>query len=68
MWTFYVEVMKINEPKSGESYPRLIYSEGIMPGEREDIQFQSEYDESAKEDGLFDNDLFEDIDDYEQYQ
>ena len=26
MWTFYVEVMEINEPKAGESYPRLIYS------------------------------------------
>jgi len=68
MWTFYVEVMEINEPKSGESYPRVIYSEGIMPGEREDIQFQSEHDESAEEGGLFDDDLFEDIDDYEQYQ
>ena len=70
MWTFYVEVMEINEPQSGESYPRLIYSEGIMPGEREDIQFESHEDQSDSvgEEGLFDDDIFEDFDDFDQYQ
>jgi len=70
MWTFYVELMEINEPKSGESYPRLIYSEGIMPGEREDIQFESHEDLSTapKEGGLFDDDIFEGFDDFDQYE
>jgi hypothetical protein len=70
MWTFYVELMEINEPNAGESYPRLIYSEGLMPGEREDIQFESEEDlsESSVEGGLFDDDIFEGFDDFEQYE
>ena len=70
MWTFYVELMEINEPKSGESYPRLIYSEGIMPGEREDIQFESHEDLSTqpKEGGLFEDDIFEGFDDFDQYE
>ena len=70
MWTFYVELMKINEPKSGESYPRLIYSEGIMPGEREDLQFESheELSTKAKEDRLFEDDIFEGFDDFNQYE
>ena len=70
MWTFYVEVMEINEPKAGESYPRLIYSEGIMPGERENIQFESHEDLSTtpKESGLFEDDIFDGFDDFNQYE
>jgi hypothetical protein len=62
--------MEINEPKSGESYPRLIYSEGLMPGEREDIQFESEEDLSSDsgEGGLFDDDIFEGFDDFDHYE
>ena len=70
MWTFYVEVMEINEPKAGESYPRLIYSEGIMPGERENFQFESHEDlsETPKESGLFEDDIFDGFDDFNQYE
>ena len=70
MWTFYVEVMEINEPKAGECYPRLIYSEGIMPGERENIQFESHEDLSTtpKESGLFEDDIFDGFDDFNQYE
>jgi len=68
MWTFYVELMELNEPKAGESYPALIYSEGLMPGEREDIQFESHEDQSdyKPDDGLFDDDMFAGFDDFEQ--
>lgn len=70
MWTFYVEVMEISEPKAGESYPRLIYSEGIMPGEREDIQFESHkgLSKTPNEGGLFEDDIFEGFDDFDQYE
>ena len=70
MWTFYVEVMELNKPKAGESYPRLIYSEGIMPGERENFQFESHEDLSAtpKESGLFEDDIFDGFDDFNQYE
>jgi hypothetical protein len=69
MWTFYVELMEVNNPKSGESYPRLIYSEGLMPGEREDIQFESQENETYDKNvgGLFDDDIFEDFDEIDQY-
>ena len=68
MWTFYVELMELNEPKAGESYPALIYSEGLMPGEREDIQFESHEDQSdyKPDGGLFDDDMFDGFDDFEQ--
>lgn len=70
MWTFYVELMEIGEPKSGESYPRLIYSEGIMPGEREDIQFETHEDQSSAnhESSMFDDDIFDGFDDFDQYE
>lgn len=70
MWTFYVELMEINDPISGESYPRLIYSEGLMPGEREDIQFESQEDQSEDKSGggLFDDDIFEGFDELDEYQ
>lgn len=70
MWTYYVELMEISEPKAGETYPRLIYSEGIMPGEREDFQFDTHEDQSEYngQDGLFDDDIFEGFDDFEQYE
>jgi hypothetical protein len=70
MWTFYVELMEITEPTPGESYPRLIYSEGLMPGEREDIQFESHEDQSdyKPDGGLFDDDMFDGFDDFEQYE
>jgi hypothetical protein len=70
MWTFYVELMQLGEPKSGMSYPRLIYSEGIMPGEREDIQFESSEDQSSEsKSSLFeDDDIFEGFDDFDQYE
>ena len=70
MWTFYVELMEIKEPQSGVSYPRLIYSEGLMPGEREDLQFESHEDLSKNpaESDLFDDDIFEGFDDFNQYE
>lgn len=70
MWTFYVELMEVNDPKSSESYPRLIYSEGLMPGEREDIQFESQEDQTDDKNGggLFDDDIFGDFDEIDEYQ
>lgn len=70
MWTFYVELMEINEPKSGVPYPRCIYSEGLMPGEREDFQFESRENlsEDQSEGGLFDNDNFEEFDEFNEYE
>ena len=70
MWTFYVELMEIRDPKPGESYPTLIYSEGLMPGEREDIQFESDQDqlEDGGQDGVFGDDIFEGFDDFDQYE
>ena len=67
MWTFYVELMEINEPKSGVPYPRCIYSEGLMPGEREDFQFESHENlsEGQGESGLFDNDILDEFNEYE---
>ena len=68
MWTFYVELMEITEPKPGESYPTLIYSEGLMPGEREDIKFETHEDEDGGEEGMFNDDIFEGFDDFDQYE
>ncbi len=68
MWTFYVELMEIKEPSSGISYPRPIYSEGIMPGEREDFQFESNENNNEKESGLFEDDIFEGFDDFNHYE
>tara|TARA_B100001093_G_C26565801_1_gene900699 strand:- start:278 stop:781 length:504 start_codon:yes stop_codon:yes gene_type:complete len=67
MWTFYVELMEINKNISGVNYPRVIYSEGIMPGEREDIQFKSQvdYSKSNREQRLIDDDdIFQEFDEF----
>lgn len=39
MWTFYVELMKIEEAEHGETYPRLVLELGSMPTEKEDTVF-----------------------------
>ncbi len=39
MWTFLVELAAIEEPQSGESYPALLFSHGIMPADAPDKDF-----------------------------
>jgi hypothetical protein len=67
MWTFYVELMEIDEPKSGISYPRLIYSEGLMPAESGEKQFETHEDLSESNGSTpFEDDIFDGFDDFDQ--
>ena len=59
MWTFYVELMRIEEREDGETYPRLVLELGSMPTEKEDTQFTSE--EMPEGEGDFKS--FDDLDD-----
>lgn len=60
MWTFYVELADIAEPKNGVDYPNLIFSQGVLPENPPDKNFEA--------DGEFD-DLeapgFESLDDFD---
>ncbi len=62
MWTFYVELADITEEKSGQTYPNLMYSHGMMPENPPDKKFESEADDEFKTG--FDKDIdFENLDD-----
>lgn len=57
MWTFYVELADITEEESGQSYPNLMYSHGIMPENPPVKKFESDED-----DDLYDNPDSQEID------
>src|SRR5699024_6248165 len=62
MWTFYVELADIVEDESGQVYPNLIYSHGIMPENPPEKDFDAGSEEDATDDP-YDIDL-ENLDDY----
>jgi hypothetical protein len=42
MWTFFVELAAVETPESGETYPVLLYSHGILPDQAPDKEFDIE--------------------------
>lgn len=71
MWTFFVELASIEEPASGESYPTLLYSHGIMPDSAPDKNFETDeenfyedFEDDLDEDDL---DMFDQDNHYEDY-
>lgn len=62
MWTFFVELFKIDEPVIGEEYPRLALDMGAMPSSKQETSFAGD-DASAEQQDIFDG--FDDFDDQE---
>ena len=60
MWTFYIELVEIAEPAEGESYPRVLFSQGELPDEAPERAFKAD---EQPEDEFSD----EDTDDYDLY-
>ncbi|MBD3582597.1 IS1096 element passenger TnpR family protein [Flavobacterium selenitireducens] len=70
MWTFLVELAAIEEEKPGETYPEMLFSHGIMPGEAPEKEFEADGNEmDFDEDGFDDNDFdeFGDSGNFEDY-
>lgn len=70
MWTFLIELAAIEEPESGETYPTVLFSHGLMPAQAPEKDFSDsavsefDYDEDGyDEDDLdnFEGDSFEDF-------
>ncbi len=59
MWTFYVELFKIQEPESGAEYPRLAMDFGTMPKGKEEATFEGENSSEQQ-------DIFEGFDDFDE--
>lgn len=68
MWTFLVELAAIEEEKSGETYPTVLFSHGEMPLEAPDKEFEAD-DEMDFDEDLFDEDDLDEFSDggYEEY-
>ncbi|TQD40093.1 plasmid pRiA4b ORF-3 family protein [Haloflavibacter putidus] len=69
MWTFYVELADIAEPKDGRDYPNLMYSHGHLPDSPPEKKFEAEklddFEDDFKED--FDDNIdFDSLDDFDQ--
>lgn len=71
MWTFFVELASIEEPETGESYPALLYSHGIMPENAPDKNFEAEeenfYDDFEDDFDEDDLDMFEGGENFEDF-
>ncbi len=68
MWTFLIELAAIEEPVLGETYPALLFSEGIINQNAEnDVSFDFENtNELLEEEELFDDEFnFNDFDIFE---
>lgn len=63
MWTFYVELADIVEAESGQNYPNLLYSHGIMPENPPEKDFNAESEDNNTDDDPYDIDL-ENLGDY----
>ena len=59
MWTFFVELVEIDEEETGASYPALIYAHGSIPAEAPEKSFVAD-DFDEFEDEFNDFDLDED--------
>ena len=59
LWTFFVEIMDMGEPKSGTDYPQLVLSVGNTPEEAPDKNWGNIVKENGS-DGLYD--VFDDDD------
>ncbi len=59
MWTFYVELAEITEPKDGQNYPNLLFAHGVLPETPPEKKFEAEEDDF---DDFNDSD-FENLDD-----
>ncbi len=69
MWTFYVELADIAEPKDGRDYPNLMYSHGHLPDSPPEKNFEAEklddFEDDFKED--FDQNIdFDNLDEFDQ--
>ena len=68
MWTFFVELMEVDDYEDGVTYPILLQSYGQMPAEAPDKNFVAEdFDEFGSEFDEFDMDD-EDFDQFEDDQ
>jgi hypothetical protein len=61
MWTFYVELFKVEEPEQGAEYPRLAMDFGEMPKSKEETSMQGEEDDKVQ-------DIFEGFDDFDEQE
>ncbi|MBZ9652899.1 plasmid pRiA4b ORF-3 family protein [Psychroflexus montanilacus] len=59
MWTFYVELADITEPKDGQDYPNLMFAQGQLPESPPEKQFEAEklddFDDDSNDDIEFEN-------------
>jgi len=60
MWTFYVELMTIEENTNQFELPSLLFSVGVVPDEAPDKEFKSERTDGNDDYSSFDN--FDDFD------
>jgi hypothetical protein len=79
---FYVEVIGHPEPVNGRKYPYLLMALGNMPQEVDDLSYEGlidgieeeegdhhgKYSDSEEEEEEWNDDSFENLDDYEEYQ
>src|SRR5699024_8327073 len=63
MWTFYVELAEITTSEPGRNYPNLMYSQGIMPQNPPEKNFESEEEEDEWDDD--EGFGFDDFDDFD---
>lgn len=60
LWTFFIELIETDEPKSGNAYPMLIFSHGDVPEEAPEKTFEAKDDDwSANDFGENGMDSFE---------
>lgn len=67
LWTFFVELIETDEPKSGNTYPMLIFSHGEVPEEAPEKTFATEKEDSWEDSDFDENgqdDQYEDPDDW----
>lgn len=71
MWTFLIELVAVEAPEAGTSYPQLLFTHGEMPMEAGEKNFEADMDENGFDE--FEDDLDEDDldmfgdDSYEDY-
>ena len=65
LWTFFVELVETDEPKSGSTYPMLIYTHGEVPEEAPEKNFRADKDE-WNEDSFNESDLDDDLENTSQ--
>ncbi|QHI38960.1 hypothetical protein IMCC3317_43600 [Kordia antarctica] len=63
MWTLLVELAEIADPLTGQIYPNLLFSHGVLPDSAPDKQFEADQDEDPYGFDEHDDDL--DVNDYD---